>query len=69
LKGRQIIRQHNAVPIQNQAAARGNRLGSDTIALRQSRIIFMSHNLQIKDQMFLIRLWRDLTMGVGRYSK
>ncbi len=45
---RQVVRQHHAVPIQDQAAAGRYGLGADAVALRQSGVIVVLQDLQVE---------------------
>ncbi len=49
LIGRQIVGKYNAVSIENQTSAWRYRLCPNAIALRQSRVVFVSQDLQIKE--------------------
>ena len=49
LKGRQIFGHHDAMAVEDQAAARRDRVGMHAIALREFGIVVVPQNLQIKE--------------------
>ena len=48
VEGRRIVGEHQAVAIEDQPAARRNRLGADAVALRQLRVVLVLQDLQIE---------------------
>ena len=49
LEGRLIFREHDTMPVQDQASARRDRIGANAVAQRQVRVIIVPEHLKIEE--------------------